>query len=792
MPNKAKQTFFSNTWLTDSRFSLWLSKSNDSTKATCKLCKRDFSLSNMGLKAVISHSEGANHIKRVKEKEEIKNFFNKKNLPSLPQEASTVQNDLTPSEESSEKQQSSNSLLQQQTITSSILDSKNLTAEIIWALKCVTSGFSNNSNRDINKTFKAMFPDSNIAKHFQMGANKLQYMVNWGIAPYFRDRLVDDVNKSKYISIGFDESLNTVTQTCQMDLTVRYWDSNRVQVRYWDSSFLGHTTAIDLLEKFNEATESVNHNNVVHVSMDGPSVNHKFYRDLVLYRKNQNLPQLVDIGTCNLHNIHNAFKLGFQNTTWEMKNLLRASYQILHDSPARRDDFVSVTESSLFPLSFCGTRWVEDKIVADRLNDIWPNIVKIIKYWNSLPKSKQPKCKSFETLQKSITDDLIPAKLSFFSYIASLLQPFLKKYQSIKPLIPFMYDDLSKIVKKLLTIILKGEKLKSSVKELKRINLNNKKNLLSYKNFHLGLATESKLRELRNKDIISETDENMFKTMVKVCVTEIVAKLFEKSPLDSVVIRSARVLKPELICSDNKVPLMKMMKLLSTKLHSLAIIDVKCGDKAYDQYGEFIDEHNSIKFNEEEERLDELYFKKLYIEKYQELSEIAMILFTISHGQADVERGFSVNSNVIDVNMSEVSIKSKRLIRDHMIKHDATPSTIEITNQLKKSCRSAYQRYQEHLKEERKKLEEDSEAQAKKILNAEIKELESKIIDLDNSVSYLDKKFVDLVRNAENNTNASVMISEANGLKRKSEEKSAESDKLRGVLNTLKAKRAKK
>ena len=99
-----------------------------------------------------------------------------------------------------------------------------------------------------------------------------------------------------------------------------------------------------------------------------------------MYRKKENLPQLIDIGSCNLYNVHGAFKCGFQNTDWEMKNLLKGSYQLLHDSPARRDDFTSITKSSVFPLSFCGTRWVEDKIVADSLSEIWPNIVKIVKY----------------------------------------------------------------------------------------------------------------------------------------------------------------------------------------------------------------------------------------------------------------------------------------------------------------------------------------------------------------------------------------------------------------------------
>ena len=77
-----------------------------------------------------------------------------------------------------------------------------------------------------------------------MGADMIRYLVNGGLAPYFRDKLVNDVNRSKFLSVCFDESLNQITQTCQMDITVRFWDVNIVQVRYWDSSFMGHTTAM--------------------------------------------------------------------------------------------------------------------------------------------------------------------------------------------------------------------------------------------------------------------------------------------------------------------------------------------------------------------------------------------------------------------------------------------------------------------------------------------------------------------------------------------------------------------
>ena len=104
---------------------------------------------------------------------------------------------------------------------------------------------------------------------------------------------------------------------------------------------------------------------------------------------------MINIGSCNLHIVHGAFKSGFESTDWEMKKVLKGCYQILRDSPACRADYITITKSNIFPLAFCSTRWIEDRPVADRLLEMRPEIV--VNYWNSLPKSKQPKCKTFIT-----------------------------------------------------------------------------------------------------------------------------------------------------------------------------------------------------------------------------------------------------------------------------------------------------------------------------------------------------------------------------------------------------------
>ena len=71
-----------------------------------------------------------------------------------------------------------------------------------------------------------------------------------------------------------------------MDTVVRYWNNinNQVSVCYWNSNFLGHTIAVDILSKFNDAVSTVDPNGMIQVSMDGPKTNMKFLELLKSHR----------------------------------------------------------------------------------------------------------------------------------------------------------------------------------------------------------------------------------------------------------------------------------------------------------------------------------------------------------------------------------------------------------------------------------------------------------------------------------------------------------------------------
>ena len=57
----------------------------------------------------------------------------------------------------------------------------------------------------------SMFPDSKIAKSFQVGPDKLKYIFNFGLVLFFKNILAEKLKKSEHYVISYDESMNEVT-----------------------------------------------------------------------------------------------------------------------------------------------------------------------------------------------------------------------------------------------------------------------------------------------------------------------------------------------------------------------------------------------------------------------------------------------------------------------------------------------------------------------------------------------------------------------------------------------------
>ncbi|XP_041865027.1 uncharacterized protein LOC121654791 [Melanotaenia boesemani] len=258
-----------------------------------------------------------------------------------------------------------------------------------------------------------MFTDSDIAKSFTCGKDKTAYVIGFGIAPHFKKVLIKSVNDAGPYVLMFDESMNQSLKQKQLDIHIRFWKDDRVMSSYFGSQFLGHARAEDLLQNIKECIVQLNLRHLLSVSMDGPNVNFKMLE--LLQNEFHGDAQLISVGSCGLHTLHNAMKAGF--TTWHVDKLLRAMHYIFHNVPARREDYTSTTGSSTFPRSFCGHRWVENVPVAERAVDIWPML---LTYIDAVEKKKvpNPHTASYDTLLAARADDFIIPKLQFFLSVA--------------------------------------------------------------------------------------------------------------------------------------------------------------------------------------------------------------------------------------------------------------------------------------------------------------------------------------------------------------------------------------
>ena len=221
---------FLDKWRTKPEYRDWIeSVPNSPHEARCAFCDSKFSVEKMGESAVISHTKGKKHQAKVAQKQQsmsVRDFF----------PASRDQSSRAASLSSSVSVASSTSTREGSHLSSVTAASRDvLRAEILWCLNTVTKHHSFKSSERSADLFQAMFPDSGIAAKFACGERKCNYLATYGIAPYLQRGLLQSIRDAKDYVVMFDESLNPVLQTKQMDVVVRLWDVNKVSSRFYTS-----------------------------------------------------------------------------------------------------------------------------------------------------------------------------------------------------------------------------------------------------------------------------------------------------------------------------------------------------------------------------------------------------------------------------------------------------------------------------------------------------------------------------------------------------------------------------
>ena len=94
-----------------------------------------------------------------------------------------------------------------------------------------------------------MFPNSEIAKSYSQGEIKVKYVIQFAIALYIKQLILDDI-KGESFSFLFNE---TTTQQVkkQFDAYLQYWSSeNQISDIYAGSCFVGDCNSDQLFDHF--------------------------------------------------------------------------------------------------------------------------------------------------------------------------------------------------------------------------------------------------------------------------------------------------------------------------------------------------------------------------------------------------------------------------------------------------------------------------------------------------------------------------------------------------------------
>lgn len=600
-------------------------------------------------------------------------------------------------------------------------------AEIIWCLQTVFCHLSLSATGQCTAIFKLMFDENGTAQGMALARNKMGYIILHGLAPFFKNELLHDISSNECYVVAFDESLNKVCQLEQMDFVLRYWSKTKEETvsRYFGSAFLGHSTSADLLTAFKKELSSLNMKNLLQVSMDGPNVNLKFLRDLKDDLNNgPDSPVLLDIGSCGLHNLHNAFKAAMKATAWDIVQFLRAIYNIFAHVPARRADYIRFFGSHQFPLKFCAVRWLQNGVAAERAGLILKNLEKYIA--GVQKEKKEPKSDSYELMKKSVKDKFIRAKLAFFKTIAAEVEPFLTAYQAEQPMVPYLYTDLHGIVISVMGRFVKEDVLEKTT-SVCDVDVFKVDNLKRAKDVNIGHDTRSAFREMEGgtttKDVL------LFKQDCLRCLQVFCQKLQDKSPIKYRLTKALTFCDPTTILNSQKIALKRLSTALSEFVSNNWISGISA-DRIEREFKDLCTRPAVIELMKgftRNERLDH-FWKNVTVSNNVPLEFMSFLkkIFVMSHGNASVERGFSVNGECLVENQSQQSLIAQRLVWEG-IRNAGGVDKVTITKEMIHYARNSCARYHEALDNQKKELAEaDRQAKERKRANQIMKELQTK------------------------------------------------------------------
>ena len=185
--------------------------------------------------------------------------------------------------------------------------------------------------------------------------------------------------------------------------------------------------------------------------------------DELIRHDNPEFTGLVDMGSCSIHTIHNAFGKGLEKCGKEIEQLCMDLHALFKYSAARCEDFREVQIGMDLDL----TNFLQHTVV--RWLSIGPAVKRILEQWEAMTQFVTDLAKDPKKLPRSINFKrvhmMLNAKekmvtrvlLEFLNDVIPVFEQFLLLFQRASPVIHIMYDSMCDILVRLLRRFMKGQ-----------------------------------------------------------------------------------------------------------------------------------------------------------------------------------------------------------------------------------------------------------------------------------------------------------------------------------------------
>lgn len=436
LERKDKNGFFVNQW----------AKEHGEEHIFCILCSKAISIIS-GFDGIERHAEGKNHKTRCAEI-----------LDPNQLRISAV--------ESSECNESSDiSSSKSQAVLMFSSRDECAMAELRWVMKCIVSNWSASSCDNIGELFTCMFGNDAVGD-FSISRTKFRYLLTEALGPFFKSSLLTDMAESFYC-LSFDETTNNANAE-ELQVIVTYWSKskNLVLHHHLQTFFIGSATAEIIVEKLNEAIDNSNlpRSNLLMLGMDGLNVNKKVQRLMNEELKEYRCKPLLDIGSCNIHILHNAFEKGINIFGKDASELIFKIHDFFDGWALRIEDFKIIQADLNLPqhsfIKHVNSRWLTIEGAATRLLEQWKAVQKYFLTFIPLKRDKLLQSKSYERIIELLKEKNRKSQLLFVRLSARVFTRFTGSFQKKEPMIHVLYDEIERLAKTLIGKVCKTSSLK--------------------------------------------------------------------------------------------------------------------------------------------------------------------------------------------------------------------------------------------------------------------------------------------------------------------------------------------